>query len=43
MIIRVFKDRVMQGLLVAIVLSVMIGSVFYYFVEDWSVLDSVYF
>lgn len=43
MIVRVFRDRTVQGILVAEVSMIAIGSVYYYLVEDWSLLDSVYF
>ena len=43
MIFRILKDGVVQGLVVAVVLIVAIGSVFYTLVEGWSLLDSVYF
>lgn len=37
------KDREYRGLLIASALIVVIGTVVYHYVEDWSWLDSLYF
>ena len=40
MIFRALGDRMVQGILVAEVSMIVIGSVYYYLLEDWSLLGS---
>ena len=43
MIFRVFRDRMVQGILIAIIAIIAAGCVFYQLVEGWSLVDSFYF
>ncbi len=42
-LISFLKDREYRGLLIASGLIVIVGTVFYHFVEGWNWLDSLYF